>query len=75
MRFLLLLTVNFFLYFTAQAQSDTVKLASGLRYVVLKEGRGGTVGKGDKVLVHYTGRLADGTVFDTSDRERQTVEI
>ena len=67
MRFLLLLTVNFFLYFTAQAQSDTVKLASGLRYVVLKEGRGGTVGKGDKVLVHYTGRLADGTVFDTSE--------
>ena len=35
--------------------------------MVLKEGRGGTVGKGDKVLVHYTGRLADGTVFDTSE--------
>ena len=67
MRFALLLVFSFLLAFSGRAQSDTVTLASGLRYVVLKEGKGGPVGKGDKVLVHYTGRLANGFVFDTSE--------
>lgn len=68
MRFLLAFAFLLGLGFTAQAQSDTVTLASGLKYVVLTEGKGWTVGKGDKVLVHYTGRLADGRVFDTSEK-------
>lgn len=68
LRFLFFLACGIALQASALAQSDTVKLASGLWYVVLKEGRGGVVGKGDKVLVHYTGRLADGKVFDTSEK-------
>ncbi len=44
---------------------------SGLRYVVLQEGDGPTPAKTDKVEVHYTGWLLDGTKFDSSvDRGR-----
>lgn len=67
MRFALILVFSFLLAFNSQAQPDTLQTASGLRYLVLKQGKGGTVGKGDKVLVHYTGRLANGFVFDTSE--------
>ena len=40
--------------------------ASGLQYQVVKEGDGPSPTTTDIVLVHYTGRLEDGTVFDTS---------
>lgn len=48
--------------------SDTtwVKTASGLKYTVLKEGTGISPKATDNVTVHYTGRLLDGTVFDSS---------
>jgi len=49
-----------------QAHSDTLKTESGLRYIVLKDGAGDAVQKGKKVTVHYTGRFADGNVFDSS---------
>ena len=39
---------------------------SGLRYRIFKEGTGPKPEKGDKVKVHYTGKLTDGTVFDSS---------
>lgn len=40
--------------------------ASGLQYVVEKEGTGEQPTATDEVTVHYTGRLLDGTVFDSS---------
>ena len=43
----------------------------GLRYKVLQPaGQPRVAQDGDMVLVHYTGRLEDGTVFDTSLRPR-----
>ncbi|WP_301099177.1 FKBP-type peptidyl-prolyl cis-trans isomerase [Otariodibacter sp.] len=39
---------------------------SGLQYEVLTEGTGKTPTQVDKVRVHYTGSLIDGTVFDSS---------
>ena len=39
---------------------------SGLQYEILTEGNGNKPSATDKVRVHYTGTLPDGTVFDSS---------
>lgn len=39
---------------------------SGLKYVTVVEGTGASPVATDMVKVHYTGRLLDGTVFDSS---------
>lgn len=39
---------------------------SGLKYVTVVEGTGDAPKATDMVTVHYTGRLLDGTVFDSS---------
>lgn len=49
------------------AKNDSVQTTeSGLMYKVLKQGEGAVPTKDDQVKVHYTGRLVDGTVFDSS---------
>lgn len=45
---------------------DVKETASGLQYLVLQEGKGEHPTATSKVTVHYTGKLIDGTVFDSS---------
>ncbi|MGV6988421.1 FKBP-type peptidyl-prolyl cis-trans isomerase [Testudinibacter sp. P80/BLE/0925] len=48
---------------------------SGLQYEVLVEGNGAVPSRQDKVRVHYTGSLIDGTVFDSSVQRGQPAEF
>jgi FKBP-type peptidyl-prolyl cis-trans isomerase len=50
----------------AQTAKGAVTTGSGLVYVPLKEGTGAQPGATDQVKVHYTGKLTDGKVFDSS---------
>ncbi|MFD1144282.1 FKBP-type peptidyl-prolyl cis-trans isomerase [Larkinella insperata] len=49
--------------------------ASGLQYQILKAGTGPKPAATDTVKAHYTGRLIDGTVFDSSVERGQPLEI
>ncbi len=51
--------------------ADLTTTASGLQYVIEEQGSGPTPQAGDVVQVHYEGKLANGTIFDSSyDREQ-----
>jgi FKBP-type peptidyl-prolyl cis-trans isomerase len=46
--------------------AKTVSTPSGLKYTILKAGKGVKPKKGQTVSVHYTGTLTDGKKFDSS---------
>ncbi len=52
--------------------ANVQKTESGLRYVVQSPGSGASPSQGDMVKVHYTGKLLDGKVFDSSLNNPQT---
>lgn len=54
---------------------DVVETESGLQYQILTKGEGKIPAKTDKVRVHYTGSLIDGTVFDSSVQRGQPAEF
>ena len=47
-------------------EGETITTASGLQYTITDLGFGDQPKPGDRVEVHYTGTLEDGTVFDSS---------
>ncbi|MDL2221112.1 FKBP-type peptidyl-prolyl cis-trans isomerase [Parabacteroides sp. OttesenSCG-928-N08] len=49
-----------------KTKPGVITTESGLQYKVETEGTGAKPGPTDKVKVHYTGMLLDGTVFDSS---------
>lgn len=52
-----------------------VKTKSGLEYQIFKKGNGAVAKSGQTVSVHYTGRLKDGTKFDSSVDRNEPFEF
>ena len=78
--FVLLLAVSFNLTTNAFSKEDKMsgdvqETPSGLKYIVIEEGEGDKPAKGKKVKVHYTGKLEDGTVFDSSVKRGVPIEF
>jgi FKBP-type peptidyl-prolyl cis-trans isomerase FkpA/FKBP-type peptidyl-prolyl cis-trans isomerase FklB len=48
-------------------EGEWTKTDSGLEYIVVTEGTGKSPKISDSVTVNYTGKLLDGTVFDSTD--------
>jgi FKBP-type peptidyl-prolyl cis-trans isomerase len=60
---------------TMSDANEVVTTPSGLKYVDLEEGTGATPQTGQKVTVHYTGTLEDGTKFDSSRDRKQPFDF
>jgi len=54
---------------------DAKPTESGLYYIQVKKGYGNSPEAGDMVKVHYTGKLLDGTVFDSSVERGKPIEF
>ncbi len=52
--------------FISNNYPNAVKTASGLYYVITKEGKGPNAKAGQTISADYTGKLLNGTVFDSS---------
>jgi peptidylprolyl isomerase len=65
------------IYMIVRRQSGTeITTASGLKYTDVVEGTGPTPQLGQTVSVHYTGKLLNGTEFDSSRKPgRQPLEF
>lgn len=52
-----------------------ITLPSGLQYKVIEQGTGESPTAANRVTVHYTGKLIDGTVFDSSVERGQSAQF
>lgn len=57
------------------AAKEWIKRGSGLKLWDVKEGDGKAVASGNTVRIHYTGWLTNGTVFDSTRRKGEPVEL
>lgn len=55
--------------------SEGITTESGLQYIETEAGTGAQAQAGNKVAVHYTGTLADGTKFDSSFDRDEPIEF
>jgi FKBP-type peptidyl-prolyl cis-trans isomerase FklB len=58
-----------------KTKPGVITTASGLQYIVLKEGTGPKPTAADRVKCDYEGRLLDGTVFDSSIKQGHPIEF
>lgn len=58
-----------------KTKPGVITTASGLQYIVLKEGTGPKPTVTDKVKCDYEGKLIDGTVFDSSVKQGKPIEF
>jgi peptidylprolyl isomerase len=54
---------------------DTIKTASGLKYIVIEKGTGTKATSGAKIKVHYTGFFDNGKIFDSSVKRGEPIEF
>ncbi|MBO5766178.1 MAG: FKBP-type peptidyl-prolyl cis-trans isomerase [Lentisphaeria bacterium] len=63
-------------FLAENAKKEGVKVTpSGLQYRVITEGSGAKPSASSKVKVHYTGKLTDGTVFDSSVQRGEPIDF
>ncbi len=60
---------------TVVKNPETIKTASGLQVIIKTKGCGVQAMPGDQVKVHYTGKLTNDTVFDSSVKRNQPFEF
>ncbi len=58
-------------YFFMPENLSYSKTESGIQYSDTKVGDGASPKKGQKIVVHYTGRLVDGQIFDSSHNRNE----
>lgn len=58
-----------------KSKPGVITTATGLQYKVLAAGTGAKIAIGDTLKVHYTGKLLDGTTFDSSVDRGQPFEF
>jgi FKBP-type peptidyl-prolyl cis-trans isomerase FklB len=58
-----------------KTRPGVITLSSGLQYEVITEGSGRRPTATDTVVVHYTGMLIDGSVFDSSVERREPATL
>ena len=54
---------------------DTITTVTGLKYIIVEKGKGKKSETGSNVVVHYSGYLKDGKMFDSSVKRGETFKF